>query len=122
VFCPDSAVNRVTSPAGGIDVSVSIDQQVMDVMCDQLDTLILRSSSIVHDRQADLAACLEETFHIAIPAKDYTNLQTVDEWIEYVETTSAQRRRAPETGTSNPGHSRTIVPTESSAGLALLGT
>ncbi|MDG1873526.1 MAG: hypothetical protein P8J27_06425, partial [Mariniblastus sp.] len=63
--------NRVTSPAGGIDVSVSIDQQVMDVMCDQLDTLILRSSIGDHSVCQALQPC----------RKDWPNA-AADQWLD----------------------------------------
>ncbi|MCA9060427.1 MAG: acyl carrier protein [Planctomycetaceae bacterium] len=76
------------------DHSVSIEQDVIDIVSDQLDVPkeeISKTSSFVDDLKADsldiveLVMALEDKFDIKIPDEDYDKIKTVGDAISYIE-------------------------------------
>jgi len=73
---------------------VSIEEKVVVIVSDQLDTPkeeISHSSSFVDDLKADsldiveLVMTLEDEFDVKIPDEDYDKILTVGDVIEYIE-------------------------------------
>jgi len=76
---------------------VSVEEKVIDIVSDQLDTPredIAQSSSFVDDLKADsldiveLVMALEDEFDIKIPDEDYDKIKTVGDVISYIDNKS----------------------------------
>ncbi|APZ95110.1 acyl carrier protein [Fuerstiella marisgermanici] len=76
---------------------MSVEEKVIDIVSDQLDTPredIAQSSSFVDDLKADsldiveLVMALEDEFDIKIPDEDYDKIKTVGDVISYIDNKS----------------------------------
>ena len=92
--------NTLPASAAGIlngGYSVSIEEKVIGIVSDQLDSPkeeISRPSAFVDDLKADsldiveLVMALEDEFDIKIPDEDYDKIATVGDVIQYIESKS----------------------------------
>jgi len=76
---------------------VSVEEKVISIICDQLDTPrddISTGSALVDDLNADsldvveLVMELEDNFDVKIPDEDYDKIRTVGDVVSYIEARS----------------------------------
>ncbi|MCL4110535.1 UNVERIFIED_CONTAM: hypothetical protein GTU68_060025 [Idotea baltica] len=91
---PEAELHRSRSAGKAKEIFVSIEEQVINIVSEQLDSPqadISRENSFVDDLKADsldiveLVMALEDEFDVKIPDEDYDKIKTVGDVIDYIE-------------------------------------